>query len=160
MLEKQQWRFWLTVFFRASISQLRDWICLLDSLASCLACLRESVLRFADSVRSANYRDKRRQHEVILCFFEERQCVIVLIGPPWTCTTPQIPACSSGRWSRIEPWCPSEHQWGLVWTHRPPPSSADASGQSPGHPEFPGSSKIGTSRKSVKCFFQLLLWAG
>lgn len=63
--------------------------------------------------------------------------VIVLIGPPWTCTTPRIPACSSGRWSHIEPWCPSAHRWGLVWCHRPPPSSTAASAQSLGHPEFP-----------------------
>ena len=46
----------LTVFFMASTSQLRDWICLRDSLASCLACRMESLFFLADSVRSVNCR--------------------------------------------------------------------------------------------------------
>lgn len=126
----------LTVFFSASISQLRDWICLLDSLASCLACLRESELRFADSVRSVNCRGENNDnkcHRIFICDCEWS----VFVYPPWTCTIPQIPACSWGQWSRIGPWCPSVHQWGLVWCCCPPPSSAAGSGPSLGLPGFP-----------------------
>lgn len=76
--------FCLTVFFSASISQLRDWICLLDSLASCLACLRESVLRFADSVRSANCGNKSgstQWHNTFLKVSESSYVVFCVCQP-------------------------------------------------------------------------------
>lgn len=136
--------FGLTVFFSASISQLRDWICLLDSLASCLACLRASVLRFADSVKSANCRKKRWSTQAWRCVFVsmcDYQHVWLCVCLPWTCTSPQIPACSLRQWSHIEPWCPSEQQLDQAWSCCPPPSSADESGHSPVHLGFPDDNK-------------------
>lgn len=146
---KSQVLFGLTVFFSASISQLRDWICLLDSFASCLACLRASVLRFADSVKSVNCRNKRSNTGMKVLLHTDAWLSCVSVCLPWTCTSPQILACSLRRWSHIGPWCPSEHQLDQAWSCCPPPSSAAGFGHSPAHPGFPDNKRHGEKCSTI-----------
>lgn len=84
---------------------------------------------------------------VCLClyvFISRFFCWMFICVLPWTCTSPQTPACSWRQWSHTGPWCPAGQWSGPAW-RCPLPSWAAGSARSPAHPGSPD--VVGTEGK-------------